>query len=116
MWFADDAAAGDSLLQLKYWWSELLSFGRYFGYHVNAAKTWLVVMPEHLAPAQHVFDGMGIQITSAGRPYLGAPLDFQDFIMEYTLTQISQCITVVTCSRCYTTSCCQCSSHAWFFL
>ena len=35
VWYADDAAAGGSLLQLKDWWSELLSFGRY---HVNAAK------------------------------------------------------------------------------
>ena len=72
VWYADDAAAGGSLLQLRDWWSELLSFGRHFGYHVNAAKTWLVVKPEHLAPARHIFDGTGIQITSAGRVHLWA--------------------------------------------
>ena len=75
---------------LKDWWSELLSFGHHFGYHVNAAKTWLVAKQEHLVPAQRIFNGTGIQITSAGRPYLGAPLGSEDFVMDYTQTQISQ--------------------------
>ena len=44
--YADAAAAGGNLLQLRDWWSELLSFGHDFGYHVNAAKTWLVVKEE----------------------------------------------------------------------
>ena len=92
VWYADDAAAGGSLLQLRDWWSELLSFGHHFGYHVNAAKTWLVVKQEHLVHAQRIFNGTGIQITSAGRPYLGAPLGSPDFVMDYTQTQISQWI------------------------
>ena len=73
VWYADDAAARGSLLQLKDWWSRLLSFGHHFGY-VNVVKTWLGVKPEFLVPAQRIFDGTGIQITSAGRPYLGVPL------------------------------------------
>ena len=92
VWYADDAAAGGGLLQLRDWWFELLSFGHHFGYHVNAAKTWLVVKQEHLVPAQRIFNGTGIQITSAGRPYLGAPLGSEDFVMDYTQTQISQWI------------------------
>ena len=92
VWYADDAAAGGSLLQLADWRSELLSFGHHFGYHVNAAKTWLVVKQEHLVHAQRIFNGTGIQITSAGRPYLGAPLGSPDFVMDYTQTQISQWI------------------------
>ena len=72
VWYADDAAAGGSLLQLKDWWSELLSLGHHFGYHVNAAKTWLVVKQEHLVHAQRIFNGTGIQITSAGRVHLSA--------------------------------------------
>ena len=82
VWYADDVAAGGSLLQLKDWWSGLLSFGRHFGYHVNAAKTWLVV--KYLASAQRIFDGSGIQITSAGWPYLGAAIGSQDYIRNYT--------------------------------
>ena len=62
------------LLHLRDWWSGLPSFGRHFGYHINAAKTWLVVTQGYLAQAQCIFDGTGIQIMSAGRPYLGAPL------------------------------------------
>ena len=49
VWYADDVDAGGSLLHLKDWWSGLLLFGHHFGYHVNAAKTWLVVKQEHLA-------------------------------------------------------------------
>ena len=90
VWYADDAAAGGSLLQLKDWWSGLLSFSRHFGYHVNAAKTWLVVKEEYLASAQRIFDGSGIQITSAGRPYLGAAIDSQDYIRDYTRDHVSQ--------------------------
>ena len=69
---------------------ELLSFGRHFRYHVNADKTWLTVKTEHLAPAQHIFDDAGIQIMSAGRPYMGVPLGSLDFIADYTHSQISK--------------------------
>ena len=87
VWYTDDAAAaGGSLLQLKDWWSALLSFGHHFGYHVNAAKTWLVVKQEHLVSAQRIFNGTGIQITSAGRPYLGAPLALK--ILSWTILRL----------------------------
>ena len=90
VWYADDTAAGGSLLQLKDWWSGLLSFSRHFGYHVDAVKTWLVVKEEYLASAQRIFDGSGIQITSAGWPYLGAAISFQDYIRNYTQDHVSQ--------------------------
>ena len=89
VWYADDAAARSGLLKLKDWWSGLLSFSCHSGYHVNAAKTWLVVEQEYLAPAQHIFDGTGIQITSAGQPYLGAPLGSRDLITDYMQDHIS---------------------------
>ena len=53
-------------------------------------QTWLVVKQEYLALAQRIFDGTGIQITSAGQPYLGAPIGSQDFITDYTQNHISQ--------------------------
>ena len=37
-----------------------------------------------------MFAGMDIQITSAGRPYLGAPIDSQDFITDFTQNCVSQ--------------------------
>ena len=87
-----------SLLQFWNWWSGLLSSAHHFGYHVNVAKTWLVVREECLVSAQHIFSDSGIEITSAGQPYLGAALgssifrDYtQDHITEWTqgLSQLS---------------------------
>ena len=87
-----------SLLQFRNWWSGLLSSAHHFGYHVNVAKTWLVVREECLVSAQHIFSDSGIEITSAGQPYLGAALgssifrDYtQDHITEWTqgLSQLS---------------------------
>ena len=89
VWYADDAAAGGSLLQFRDWWSGLLSFAPHFGYHVNVAKTWLVVKEECLASAQRVFGDSGIQITSAGRPYLGAALGSSHYIRDYTQDRIT---------------------------
>ena len=45
---------------------------------------------EYLASAQRVFDGSGIQITSAGRPYLGAAIGSQNYIRDYTRDHVSQ--------------------------
>ena len=78
------------LLHLRDWWSGLLSFVRHFGYHVNAAKTWLIVKQGYLAQTQCIFDCTGIQTTSAGRPYLGAPLGSWDFIADYMQDCVSQ--------------------------
>ena len=96
VWYADDAAAGGSLLQLRDWWSGLLSFAPHFGYHVNVAKTWLVVKEECLASAQRVFGDSGIQITSAGRPYLGAALGSSHYIRLYTGSEIIHRIVSLT--------------------
>ena len=90
VWYADDAAVGGGLLHLRDWWSGLLSFGHHFGYHVNAAQTWLVVKQGYLAQAQRIFDGTGIQIMSAGQPYLGASLSSWDFIADYIQDHVSQ--------------------------
>ena len=46
VWYADDAAAGGSNLQLWEWWSCLSSAGCHVGYFTNAKKTWLVVKQE----------------------------------------------------------------------
>ena len=43
-----------------------------------------------MAQAQHIFDGTGIQVTSAGRPYLGAPLSSLDFITDYMQDRTSE--------------------------
>ena len=45
-----------------------------------------------MAQVQRIFDGSGIQIMTAGWPYLGAPLGFQDFIADYKQDRISQLV------------------------
>jgi len=43
VWYADDAAASDSILQLREWWSCLSSAGHHLGYFTNAKKIcWLL--------------------------------------------------------------------------
>ena len=71
------------MLQLKDWWSGLLSSGCHLGYHGNTAKTWQVVKEEYLASAC-IFNSSGIQTTSAGWPYLGVAIGSQDYIRNYT--------------------------------
>ena len=46
--------------------------------------------------AQHLFSGTGIQVTSDGRPYLGAALDSSSFIKEFTQQRISEWIAGVS--------------------
>ena len=84
VWYVDDAAAGGRLCQLKNWWDKLCSFGRPFGYNVNATKNWLVVKEGSLQSAWRVFAWTGVQITSIGRPYLGAALGSISFINNFT--------------------------------
>jgi len=42
-WFADDAAAAGSLVDVLAWWRKLSALGPGFGYYANASKSWLVV-------------------------------------------------------------------------
>ena len=43
VWYADDATGGGTLEDVKNWWDHLISSGQSYGYHPNAAKSWLVV-------------------------------------------------------------------------
>ena len=63
---------------------KLLSIGCQFDYHINVTKSWLVVKEDCLASAQRNFGGMGIQIMSTGRPYLGAVLGSAQFNKDHT--------------------------------
>ena len=92
VWYADAAAAGGSLCQLKKWWNTLCSFSGSFGYNINAVKCWLVGKEGLLQRANHVFIGTGIQVTSSGRPYLGAALGSTTFIDSFTEQRVDEWI------------------------
>ena len=58
------------------------SFYRY-GYFANATKTWLVTKRKHLANATDIFANTGVEVTSEGRPYLGAAIGSEDFVISH---------------------------------
>ena len=76
--------------QIREWWSQLLKHGRGYGYFPNAAKTWLITKDKHLSLAQATFDSTGIQITTRGRPYLGAPISCNEDVESFVCDQVAQ--------------------------
>jgi hypothetical protein len=73
-WYADDASAAGRIRKLCDWWNALVTERPKFGYHVNPLKTHLIIKECHRRTATSVFGDTQIQITSDGRPYLGAAL------------------------------------------
>ncbi|KAL5474553.1 hypothetical protein EMCRGX_G026514 [Ephydatia muelleri] len=53
VWYADDATAGGTLLNLKAWWTMLSSSDPSYGYFVNPGKTWLIVKPQQERDAKN---------------------------------------------------------------
>ena len=87
-WFADNARGAGELSRLREWWDLLLAKGPLYGYHVNAAKTWLVVKPGLEAEAERVFEGTGVNISSEGRRYLGSVLGTDRFAKKFAEQQV----------------------------
>ena len=70
VWYADDATAGGTLLNLKAWWTMLSSSGSSYRYFVNPGNTWLIVKPQHEHDAKEPFSGTGVVITLKGSAIL----------------------------------------------
>ena len=88
VWYADDASVAGGLSLLRNWWDRISTFGPAFGYHPNARKTWLVVKEQYLSKANELFSDTEVQITTQGRPYLGAPLGSEAFTREFASMKI----------------------------
>ena len=69
----DDASAAGKLSKLRDWWSELSTLG----------KCNQVTKDKHLATATSHFANTGVQITSEGRPYLGAAIGSHNFVVSH---------------------------------
>ena len=89
VWYADDASACGKIQALRSWWHKLVSTGPAYGYNVNAPKTWLVVKESYLSTAKQVFQDTGVNVTTEGRPYLGAPLGTEEFTTKYMSEKLS---------------------------
>ena len=90
VWFADDATAGGHIQELKRWWDSLETMGPDFGYHVNAAKSWLTAKGESLAQAKDIFGQSGVQITEEGQRHLGAALGTPSFTEAYVTGKVRE--------------------------
>ena len=89
VWYADDASASGSLSSLRKWWDSLASAGPVYGYHANAGETWLITKDTHFARASEIFADTHVNITSHGRPHLGAALGSREFADQYIADKVS---------------------------
>ena len=55
------------------------------GYHVNVAKSWLVVKDRAEQVARDLFQNSAMNTSTEGRPYLGVPVGNQTFIRDYVI-------------------------------
>ena len=90
VWYADDASASGRLSSLRSWWDNLRSSGPDFGYHANASKTWLITKEAHLSQAMELFKDSEVNITSQGRPYLGAALGSEGFCEQFVTRKVAE--------------------------
>jgi len=58
---------------------------------MNSSKSWLITKPEHLADAKATFNETHVNVTAEGRPYLGAPLDTQDYCDKFVANKVIEC-------------------------
>ena len=70
--------------------NDLCHSGPSFGYHANASKTWLITKEQHISRARELFMGSKVNITSQGRPYLGAALGRDEFCEQYITRKVSE--------------------------
>ena len=103
VWYADDASAAGTLSSLHSWWNDLCHSGPHFGYHANASKTWLITKEQHISRARELFMGSEVNITSQGRPYLGAALGSDEFCEQYIIKKVSQWKELVLLAKIATT-------------
>ena len=81
---------------LQCWWDKLTTEGTRFGYFVNPSKTWLVIKDRYYEEASRSFAGSGINISTKGRPYLGAAIGSQEFVEEYVNAKVQSWSSSIT--------------------
>ena len=88
IWYAEDSAAIGAVEQLYASWSKLASEGPAFKFFPNSSKTWLVTKESHLDQPFHKFAGSGVNVTTSGRPYLGAVICSLEYIKVYVCSKV----------------------------
>ena len=90
VWYADDAAATGKIADLREWWDEISRLGPSYGYYANGSKTWLVVKKEFQSMATTIFGNTQVNITSEGRPHLGAPVGSSEYVSKFVNDKMQQ--------------------------
>ena len=67
-----------------------IKVGPAFGYLPNPAKTWIVAKQDHLNLVTDTFRGSGVNVTSEGRPYLGAAFGTSEYLEKYVSAKVSE--------------------------
>ena len=71
----DDIAGAGTLVNLKKWWSKIISESSTFGCYVNEDKSWVIVKNKNLLnEAQQKFSNSDIKFTTEGKIQLGAAI------------------------------------------
>ena len=73
---------------MRSWWQHLITKGPGYGYFPNPGKTTLVVKSEFLQRATDLFEGTGVQITTAGHCILGAAAGTSTFVEDYVTAKV----------------------------
>ena len=94
VWLADDASAAGKVKELCEWFKLLTEEGKKHGYHVNGAKSWLIVKSEQIAINVREVFGDEVNITTKGKRHLGAALGTENFKKEF----VEYCLILMTCS------------------
>ena len=68
----------------------LVKIGSSFGYFLNAIKTYLVAKLDKVSDGTEIFNNTDVQITCAGRRYLGRALGTEVFEQQFLETKIGE--------------------------
>ena len=78
-----------TISDLRSWWDQLSSFGPAFGYFQNASKTWLVIKEQFQSHAIGAFQDTAVNVTSDGRPHLGAPIGSAKYCDNFVTNRVN---------------------------
>lgn len=90
--YADDLTGAGKLTDLKKWWGLVTENGPIIGYSPNAAKSVLIVKPEHYDLALQTFSDSGVVVTKDGQRHLGAVIGTEEFKKEYVGDKVAEWI------------------------
>ena len=117
VWYADDALASGSLHSTRQWWNQIFTMGLALGYFANAAKTWLLTKEKFLDQAKTLFQGTQVNITTYGRPYLGAALGSKEFVDQFISDRVNswehELLFLSDIAKSHAATCRSCCFYTW---